>query len=356
MPSAYQIHGKTQYAWQTGDGVKNLRLNTSIPKPTDIPKDHVLVHIKAASLAARDLMVMAHDPAYPGPHADDLTPGSDCAGIIEEVGEGSTAWKAGDRVIVNSGSWPNWSYDSAGPLPDFNTIAAKGAVGVQGTLREYGVFAAADLIRAPDYLTFEELATIPNAYGTAAHALFFGPRVLKRGQIVLAQGTGGVSCAAIQLAAAVGATVIATSSSDAKLEQAKELGATHTVNYTLHPSWADEVLRLTDGVGVDMLIELGGSSTIAQSLQATKVGGIVSLVGFLFDSAPSDIVKDVIFGGKTVYGVRVFTREMVEFAVGVLGEKRLKPVVGRVFGWRDGEAAGREVVGSAGVGRVVVRV
>ncbi|KAF1951543.1 NAD(P)-binding protein [Byssothecium circinans] len=356
MPSAYQVHTSTFYPWATARGVENLRLNTDVPKPTDIPAGHVLVNIKAASVQPRDLMIVSNDPVYPVSADKDLTPGADGAGVIEKLGDGGSEWKIGDRILLSPLSWEKWDYHSNEEMPGHLDLKTKGERHYQGTLREYGIYPTNELIRAPDYLTFEELAAIPASAGTAAHALFFCPRAIKGGQTVLTQGTGGVSCFVIQLASAIGATVIVTSSSSAKLAVAKSLGATHAINYLTHPSWETEVLNLTDGKGVDLVIEIGGSATIAQSVAATKQGGVVALVGFLSGKKESDIVLPVIFGGKTVYGVRSFTTEHVRRAVGVLEGKGVRPRVGRVFKWEEAGRVFEELVKGEGVGKVVVRV
>lgn len=173
---------------------------------------------------------------------------------------------------------------------------------------------------------------------------------------MLAQGTGGVSCFVVQLASAFGATVIATSSSDTKLAKMKEIGATHTVNYRTHENWGDEVLKLTGGKGVDRVVEIAGASTIEQSLRATKRGGVVTLVGFLSDSKKTDIITDIIFGGKTLYGVFMYTKEMTQQACRLMEKKGIRPVVGKVFGWGDAKAAFEMLAGGGAVGKIVIKV
>jgi NADPH:quinone reductase-like Zn-dependent oxidoreductase len=138
MPTEYQIHGQTQYPWdEPASFLKNLRLAT-VPKPTSIPARHALIHIRAAALNSRDNRVLAHDPVYPGPHVQDIVPCADGAGEVESVGEGS-AWKIGDRVIINPNSMFGWEYGSQEPLPGYVESQGKGAVDVQGTMREYAV-------------------------------------------------------------------------------------------------------------------------------------------------------------------------------------------------------------------------
>lgn len=138
MPSEYQVHGQVQYPWtDISSALGNLRLVDNIPKPTNIPKGHALVRIRAAALNARDNMVIAHDPVYPGPHAEDLVPCADGAGEIEAVAEGSQ-WKVGDRVIINVNSWTDdWTYHGDKDMVQYEHAASKGSHHTHGTLREY---------------------------------------------------------------------------------------------------------------------------------------------------------------------------------------------------------------------------
>ncbi|KAH7130344.1 NAD(P)-binding protein [Dendryphion nanum] len=356
MPSEYQIHGQTQYDWtDPSAAVKNLHLNTKVPKPTNIPAGHALVRIRAAALNARDNMVIAHSPLYPGPHIQDLVPCADGAGEVVSIGQGSQ-WQVGNRVVIGVGAWEEWNYLGQAEMPPFETLKPKGAVNFHGTLREYAVIPDEELIKAPKHLSFEELAALPAAGTTAFHALFRGPRPLKAGQTVLAQGTGGVSAFVIQLAAAIGATVIATSSSEQKLKEAERLGAKHTINYREYPAWEEEVLKLTNGKGVDAVIEVAGSSTIEQSLKATKAGGVISLVGFLTETKATDLVTSIIFSGTTLYGVRMFTNEMTKGLVEFVEEKGIHPAIGQVFEWEDAKSAFELMGKQSVVGKIVVRV
>lgn len=159
-----------------------------------------------------------------------------------------------------------------------------------------------------------------------------------------------------QFAAASGATVIATSSSDAKLQHAKSLGATHLINYTTTPDWAAEVLRLTHGRGVDHVLDVGGAATIEQSLTATRHGGLVSLIGYLGPGAPADLVPAIIFGAKTLRGVFQVRRDMLVRMVELVEEKGLRPPVGKVVEWADAKTGFEALVGKEVVGKIVVRV
>lgn len=142
MPSAYQIHGRNSYSWTTPDGIANLRLNNDVPIPTSVPAGHALVRIRAAALNARDIMVVSHDPVYPGPHEEDLVPLCDGAGEVVGAGQGSK-WKAGERVVICPLEWEEWwgKADQEGEVEwKEKSVRVKGAGNVQGTLREYGIF------------------------------------------------------------------------------------------------------------------------------------------------------------------------------------------------------------------------
>lgn len=165
-----------------------------------------------------------------------------------------------------------------------------------------------------------------------------------------------MSCFAIQLASAVGATVIATSSSDDKLNKAKKMGAKHLINYRTSPNWEEDVLKVTNGKGVDMVIEVGGSSTIEKSLASTKHGGTIAMVGVLSAPKASDLTASIIFGGKTIYGVLSWTREMTAWTANLLGEKNVKPKVGKVFAWEDAPKAFEELARGGSVGKIVITV
>ena len=142
---------------------------------------------------------------------------------------------------------------------------------LDGVLREFGTFDENGLVCIPDHFSFEEAATLPCAAVTAYHALFESGR-MKSDDSILLQGTGGVSIFALQIAAALGTRIIITSSSDEKLEKAKELGATDFINYRTREDWDKAVLELTEKRGVDHIVEVGGAGTIAKSLKAVKVG------------------------------------------------------------------------------------
>ncbi|KAJ7470242.1 alcohol dehydrogenase superfamily protein [Mycena galericulata] len=214
------------------------------------PKSNeVLVKTHAVSLQFRDLLVASGK--YPG-LTSNLVPCSDMAGEVIAVGEDVKHWKTGDRVCAN------FMLDKlhAETTTEIAATALGGAV--QGVLTEYRTFPAHSLVAIPSHFSYEEASTLPCAALTAYNALLSGFDPLKAGDTVLVQGTGGVSIFALQFAVASGATVIATSSSNEKLKVATKLGAKHVINYRTTPNWDEEVLKFTNGVGVDHVIEIRG--------------------------------------------------------------------------------------------------
>ena len=280
--------------------LENLTLRGT-PVPIAGPRQ-VVVRMRAAALNFRDLLVTADSLNYPVRTTAGLVPCSDGAGQIESVGADSK-WKVGDEVIL----MPNESWKSGG-VEKFKIELALGGGTTRGTLTRHRLVGDEWLVRKPENLTFEEAASLPTAGGTAINALFHNPGLAEeadvmalKGRTVLAQGTGGVSCFVIQLASAMGATVVATSSSDEKLELAKSLGAHYLVNYKTTPGWGDEVLKRTGGVGADLVVEVGGAGTIEQSLRATRFGGTVVLLGVLTESKKADLVPAVLVSPESIW-------------------------------------------------------
>lgn len=173
---------------------------------------------------------------------------------------------------------------------------------------------------------------------------------------VLTQGTGGVSACAIQIASAAGATVIATSSSDEKLEEAKKLGATHLINYRKVSDWSQEALRATDGRGVDHVLDVAGAGTIEQSLLSTKHGGLVSVIGFLSDSKAVDLIPLILFGAKTIRAVFQVRKDMMEKMVQLYEEHKLHPPIAAVYKWEDAKEAFKTLNHQSAIGKIVIEV
>ncbi len=280
----------------------------------------VLMRVKAVSLNFRDTMIAngIYSKAIPLP----IVPLSDGAGEVVEIGGSVTRVKIGDRVSPN--------FMTAWHAGKVNNEIAKTALGgfIDGMLQEYVLVDQNALVKIPEHLSFEEAATLPCAAVTAWHGLVVNGKV-KAGDTVLVMGTGGVSIFALQLAHLAGATVIATSSSDAKLARLKEMGAAHTINYKTHENWDEQVLAFTGGEGVDHIIEVGGAGTLDRSLKAIRMGGHIALIGVLASGQVNPI--PILMKSVNVHGVFVGSRAMFEDMNRAISAGGLKPVIDKVF-------------------------
>ncbi|MFT8243162.1 zinc-dependent alcohol dehydrogenase family protein [Roseomonas sp. BN140053] len=313
------------------------------PRPA---RGQVLVRMRAASLNYRDLMVVTGRYGGGGVKPG-LVPLSDGAGEVVEVGADVSRVAVGDRV---AGTFmQNWI--AGGVAEEHNGTALGGAV--DGVLAEYVLFEQDGLVRLPEHLSFEEGACLPCAGVTAWNALNT-ERPVGPGQTVLLLGTGGVSIFGLQFARAAGARVIITSSSDEKLARAKELGADAGVNYRAHPDWEAQVLALTDGRGVDHVVEVGGAGTLPKSILSTRVGGSVHLIGVL---TQGQINPSLIMRRRAVLrGIYVGSREMFEAMNRAIAFHGIRPVIDRVFSFAETLDAFRHLQGQSHLGKVVIRI
>ena len=304
----------------------------------------VLVRIRAVSLNYRDLLMVCGN--YSRNLNLPLVPLSDGAGEVVEVGEGVTRWRVGDRVIPIF--FQNWL--AGGITPDVPPSALGG--GCDGILREYALFGEEGLVSLPPHLSFEEGATLPCAGVSAWNCLYSGN--LTCGDTVLVMGSGGVSVFALQLAGAAGARVIATSGSDAKAERLKGLGASDVINYRSEPAWEKRVLELTGAKGVDMVVEVGGAATLAQSIKATRLGGHISLLGVLAGQRGEVNPLPAVMKAIRIHGIYVGSRAMFEAMNRVISLHAIHPVIDRVFPFSEVAQAFRHLESGAHVGKVVI--
>ena len=290
-------------------------------RPDPKPKaGEVLVRVRASSLNYHDFVV-----ALGGiPTPDGRIPMSDGAGEVVAVGEGVTKWKTGDKVI--SLFFPNWQsgqVEAAG----FASVPGDGADGF-GCELYAGPETA--FTRMPKGWTFDEAATLPCAALTAWRGMYVETRT-KPGDWVLVQGTGGVSIFALQFAKATGARVIATSSSQAKMDKLRALGADHVINYKETPDWGKKAFELTGGRGVDEVVEIGGPGTMAQSINACRPGGHISLIGVL-TGVSGEVPTAALFSRNiTVSGITVGSRRQQEDMVDAIDATGFKPVIDSRF-------------------------
>jgi NADPH:quinone reductase-like Zn-dependent oxidoreductase len=246
---------------------------------------------------------------------------------------------------------PGWI--SGGPTEESGKTAL-GAGGI-GMLAETVVLPAEGLVPIPEHLTFEEASTLPCAGVTAWHALV-SQGDLKAGETVLVQGTGGVSIFALQFAKLFGAGVIATSSSDDKLEKAIALGASDGINYKTTPEWDKAVRSLTSGLGADHVVEVGGAGTLTRSLKAARIGGRVSVIGVLSGTTGEVDTRPILMKNLAVQGIYVGSRAMFEAMNRAIAVNRLRPVVDQIFKLDETADAYQYMQSGSHFGKIVIRV
>ncbi|KAJ7597942.1 hypothetical protein C8J56DRAFT_331057 [Mycena floridula] len=273
------------------------------------------------------------------------------AGEVVAVGKGVTEWKSGDRVCANF--YPDLI---AG---DLTREIQKNDLGGQldGVLTEYKIFKPHALVAIPDHLSYEEASTLLCAALTAYNS-FMGPVPLKGGDIVLVQGTGGVSISGLQMAVASGATVIATSSSDEKLEVAKKLGAKYVINYNKTPNWDDEVLKITNGRGVDHILEIGGFGTLEKSMKCARLAGWIHIIGLLATGESPKIFPHLITKGLMLRGIQIGSVAQFKDMNRLLAAhpEATRPLIDRVFPFEDAVKAWIHLESQAHVGKIVIKV
>src|SRR5688572_1851485 len=301
--------------------------------------------MRAVALNFRDLGVIRGAYGYT---KFPVIPVSDGAGEVIAVGNDVTRFGVGDRVAGTF--FQNWP---SGRIP---VNASKTSLGgmIDGMLTELRALPEAGAVKIPDQLSFEEGATLPVAGLTAWHALVEAGRI-KAGETVVVLGTGGVSCFALQFSKLHGARVILTSSTDEKLALGKALGADDLINYRKTPEWDAEVLRLTDGIGADHIIEDGGPGTLEKSLKAVRMGGTLSVIGAVSGQGQID-PRPINRKAITLRGIHVGSREMFEAMNAALSRSQLKPVIGRVFSFEDAKAAYEHLMSGQHFGKIVIQV
>lgn len=325
-------------------GLDSLTL-TERPDPSP-GYGQVVIKLRAVSLNYRDLMVVKglYNPKLPLP----LIPFSDGVGEVVAVGEGVTRVKMGDRVAgIFFQKW------LSGERTDTNVKSDLGG-NIDGLLAEYAVLDENGVVHVPEHLTDEEAASLPCAAVTAWNALITSGGV-KAGDTVLIQGTGGVSLFALQFAQLLGARVIATSSSDEKLEKVRQLGASNGINYKQTPDWGKKVQEFTADIGVDYVVEVGGAGTLNQSLRAVRYGGQISLIGILSGGSGEISTASILMKSVRVQGINVGSREMFEVMNKAIALHKLRPVVDRVFPFHEAQEALKYMESGAHFGKICIR-
>lgn len=278
----------------------------------------VVIKVHAASLNFRDFMIAKglYNPNIELP----LVPLSDGAGEVVSVGNDVTEFNVGDRVM--SVFWQDWNQNNSNRMISTGSDAG-------GVLTEYAVLPKEAILPIPEYMTYQEASTIPCAAVTAWACIKAAN--IGSGDSVLLLGTGGVSILALQILKAMDANVIITSSSNEKLERAKELGADHTINYNENPEWGSEAFSLSNG-GVNLVIEIGGESTFPQTLNALKIGGHISVIGALGGINVELNLMQMVFKNVHVHGITVGSREDHMELNNFLEKHEIHPVIGKTVG------------------------
>jgi NADPH:quinone reductase-like Zn-dependent oxidoreductase len=320
-------------------------LPTDLPSPPPPGPGQVLVAVKAISLNYRDLMMIRgqYNPRQPLP----LTPCSDAACEVLAVGPNVTRWKVGQTAATAFAQ--GWI---AGPPHRSRTNKTLGGP-LQGVLTEQLLLPEDGLSPYPAHLSPIEAATLPCAALTAWSALVTLGQVTA-GQTVLILGTGGVSLFALQIARLLGARVIITSSSDEKLSRALALGASHGINYTTTPAWGRAVRDLTGGEGVDHVVEVGGANTLSQSIQATRPGGTISLIGVLSGAVKDLNITPILMQNIRVQGVLVGHQDSFGAMSSAFALHGTRPVIDQVFPFADTRAAFDHLASGRHFGKICI--
>jgi NADPH:quinone reductase-like Zn-dependent oxidoreductase len=327
------------------DGLKLAEVAPPEPGPGE-----VLLRMKAVSLNYRDYLMVHHKYGSKSGELP-LVPLSDGVGEVIALGDGVENIAIGSRLVpcFNQG-WlqgdledPMWGEVLGGPL--------------DGTAREFMCAKAAVAVPVPDHLSDAEAATLCCAAITAWNALKEMPATAKDGGIVVTQGSGGVSLFALQLAKARGAHVIATSSSPQKLERLKELGADDVINYREDPDWGKQVLKLTDGRGADLVVDIGGAETIKQSLRAVRSNGVISLIGNVGGSMVELNLPIIFMFRKRLIGISTGSATDFRDMMKEMEATKFRPVVdNRIYAFHELSQALQTLPEGKHFGKVVVRV
>ena len=320
-----------------------------VEKPDPTPgAGQVLVRMKAVSLNYRDLlMINGMYGRGAASTTDVITPFSDGCGVVEAVGAGITRFKPGDRVATLF--FQAWN---SGP-PTLEKLMSALGFPIPGAGAELQTFGEDGLCKVPDFLTDQQVATLPCAALTAWRGLFVDAR-LEPGDTVVLQGTGGVSIFGLQFAHAAGLRTVITSSSDEKLARAKALGADHLVNYKTTPAWSGPVRAATGGRGADFIMEVGGGGTIQESMKAVRIGGHIAIIGVVAGAGEPFNPASLIGNSAKLQGLSVGSRDMFEAMCRAIDLHRIAPVVDKVFPFTEARAAFAAMAAGEHFGKIVL--
>ena len=302
-------------------GIENLKISTR-PDPKPGP-GQVLLRMRASSINYRDPIVPLK--AYGSQSGDlPLIPVSDGVGDVIEIGAGVTRVKVGDRAC------PAYFQTWISGEPNTNRLTQSLGGPLDGTMAELMCLSEEGVVKVPEYLTDLEASTLPCAALTAWSALVECGQI-KPGEQLLIQGSGGVALFALQFAKMLGAHVTVISSSDAKIERLREMGADATINYSQTPEWGKAARVLTEGRGFDHILEVGGEKTLPQSLRCVRPGGTLSMIGILSGAAMSTSLGLIITRQVRMQGITVGHRDGLEAMLRAMSQHHIHPVVDKVF-------------------------
>jgi len=330
------------YTIASPGGLDRLRL-VDRPDPGEPGPGEIRVVMRGLSINPHDLGVILGEI----PSENGRVPLADGCGVVEAVGPGVEEFRPGDLVV--SCFFPDWP-NGRPTIGDFSRTPGDG---IDGFAQDIVVRPATAFTRAPLGYDAVEAATITTAGLTAWRALVREGQ-LKAGDTVLLLGTGGVSVWALQIARLFGARVVITSSSDAKLERARELGAEFCLNYAKHPDWAKKAVDWTGGEGFDHVLEVGGPGTLPQSIMAVRLGGCITMIGVLTGFSGEVPTAALMFKQARLQGLIVGSREDQLDFIRALDGGAIHPVIDRRFTWGDladacRYATSREHFGKIGV-------
>jgi NADPH:quinone reductase-like Zn-dependent oxidoreductase len=326
-------------------GIENLKIvETDMPQPGP---GEVLVRFGASSINYRDYQIVIgqFSPTQTLP----IVPLSDGAGEVIAIGDGVSKVTIGDRVSPLF--FPNWISGPA--LGDERSVSS--GLEAPGTLREIGLYKENAVARIAGHLSDEEAACFPCA-GLTAWVSLVENSAISAGDTVLLQGTGGVSIMALQIAKALGASVIITSGSDEKLERARALGADHGINYRANSAWGETARELTGGRGVDAVIEIGGEKTLPQSVAAIRREGHINIIGYLAGAGLGLTVYDLIMQNANLHGLSVGNRDQFEAMMKFVGEHGIRPIIGKRYAFEEAGAALNDIASGDHFGKLAVSI
>jgi NADPH:quinone reductase-like Zn-dependent oxidoreductase len=326
-------------------GIENLKIvETDMPQPGP---GEVLVRFGASSINYRDYQIVIgqFSPTQTLP----IVPLSDGAGEVIAIGGGVSKVTIGDRVSPLF--FPNWISGPA--LGDERSVSS--GLEAPGTLREFGLYKENAVARIAGHLSDEEAACFPCA-GLTAWVSLVENSAISAGDTVLLQGTGGVSIMALQIAKALGASVIITSGSDEKLERARALGADHGINYRANSAWGETARELTGGRGVDAVIEIGGEKTLPQSVAAIRREGHINIIGYLAGAGLGLTVYDLIMQNANLHGLSVGNRDQFEAMMKFVGEHGIRPIIGKRYAFEEAGAALNDIASGDHFGKLAVSI